>query len=150
MSLYHPLGLLHQARIDDKQTWGFFIYRTTYDDQALWERYLVYLKATMMAAFEPWSDPPAAELSVCITLQSRFKFITKKDEENLEGALELHQSWRVDAARGGREPNYTDEEVVVMVVEAQGIHWNNHSYEEEDEEDDDDDEGKEWQYMLVP
>ncbi|KAI0844183.1 hypothetical protein F5Y00DRAFT_266794 [Daldinia vernicosa] len=94
------------SNIDQK--WGLFIYRTTYDDQALWERYLAYVKAAIMRAIEPQPEPnPQISWDLYFDkifrrtiLRSRFELLTKDDEENLKSKsiLELREEFRRWAA----------------------------------------------------
>ncbi|OTA98949.1 hypothetical protein M426DRAFT_16914 [Hypoxylon sp. CI-4A] len=114
MPYYHLPELLYGASFPNNETWGFIIYRTTYDDQALWERYLAYVKKAMRASLAP-RDPFAYGQAACMKLRLKFELQTKENKEDLEGKsiLELREEfgrWVTtipkDEKRGISKPRY--------------------------------------------
>ncbi|KAI0117007.1 hypothetical protein F4814DRAFT_448010 [Daldinia grandis] len=160
MATHLPLLSYLLGVVDTDQRWGFFVYRTIYDDQVLWERYLTYIQGAIAYAIQPSDDrifwnPPIYRISRRATLRSRFELWTIEDEGTLKEKpiLDLREEFRhwvapvspeekkgvtrprynyflyvdkdvldrfkgVEAARGDREPDYIQEEVVIIVVDA--------------------------------
>ncbi|KAI1648673.1 uncharacterized protein F4817DRAFT_314632 [Daldinia loculata] len=93
MATYLPVLTYLAGLSNFDRKWGLFIYRTTYDDQELWERYLAYVKTAIMHAIKPQSEPdlPSSwnpftyEFPRRAKLQSRFELLTKEDKKNLNG-----------------------------------------------------------------
>ncbi|KAI1504254.1 hypothetical protein F5X99DRAFT_406323 [Biscogniauxia marginata] len=94
--------LIHSLELWEPNTphsWGFFVYRTTYTDQGLWERYTSYLRNAVLASVEEHEESEK--------LKSTFELIFKEDREALEGrsleeVREIFGRW-VAALPGSRD-----------------------------------------------
>ncbi|TDZ32232.1 hypothetical protein C8034_v011655 [Colletotrichum sidae] len=59
--------------------WGFYLYRTTYDDQPLWERYISGLRQRAMDVIAADASDKVAEMQQC------FRITVIEDKDTLDG-----------------------------------------------------------------
>ncbi|KAI1100228.1 hypothetical protein F4804DRAFT_54463 [Jackrogersella minutella] len=131
--------------------WGFIIYRTAYDDQELWDQYLICIREAIMRALEPWNDPLGQnswdysedEQIASADVKASFEIVTKEDQATLDGKTidevrEIFASWVAsfpDEEKGGHhDPRYNyflyvDKEVLEMFSE---VHFDLKMTEEPD------------------
>ncbi|KAI1126536.1 hypothetical protein F5Y10DRAFT_266971 [Nemania abortiva] len=84
-SIAHVVSVRSQLGLDHQ--WGLYVYRTTFEDEEIWERYVKYVHNAVNAGVLGyyWRVDPA----LVVRVQSSFQLIIKEDE-SLEG-LTYHQ-----------------------------------------------------------
>ncbi|KAI1267116.1 hypothetical protein F5Y18DRAFT_444082 [Xylariaceae sp. FL1019] len=164
-----------RSRLGLDYRWGLYVYRTTFDDQGLWNRYMDYVHSAVTTRiknsyYRAQSDPDVVE-----KVSSSFQLRAKEDKslENLSytqvrenyrqwiAAGEADQDWgtgggmfqRIEESRARKnEPvDYFKEDVPLMIVDGQPVmppDEDDDSYSKFEGDPADEDAGKEWQ--IVP
>ncbi|KAJ3580160.1 hypothetical protein NPX13_g406 [Xylaria arbuscula] len=144
--------------------WGLHVYRATYQDQELWDRYMEYIRNAVMSSLQPSNDiVTGSEILRYQRLRDSFQLVARENKDwddwtvwKMRERSPPTSQWyfiyvnkdtladfkAIDDARQTKPPNYFEEEVTFTVVHTLPG-WR------DDDDDDDDDAGKEWQYVCA-
>ncbi|KAI0010201.1 hypothetical protein F4779DRAFT_616780 [Xylariaceae sp. FL0662B] len=76
-------NLVHDLdRKGQRAAWGFYLYRTTYDDQDLWEQYVEYIRSAITDRLTTKCPKQSFEFN---KLRSTFQFHIREDQASLKG-----------------------------------------------------------------
>ncbi|KAI1262341.1 hypothetical protein F5Y18DRAFT_439123 [Xylariaceae sp. FL1019] len=89
----------NSSRLGRDHRWGFYVYRTTFDDQEIWERYMNYIHNAVTTHIQNPSYCRGMDPEVVRKCHSSFQFVTKEDK-SLEGLTydqvrEIFHQWIV-------------------------------------------------------
>ncbi|KAI1348747.1 hypothetical protein F5Y01DRAFT_317389 [Xylaria sp. FL0043] len=60
--------------------WGYYVYRTTYEDQDLWERFIEYVKNAVMSSLQPsYDNTSESEVLRYQTLRESFRLVIREN-----------------------------------------------------------------------